>query len=257
MELGSPEVERPGCQLLLRGHRGLQRRQGLRAHRPQGRGRRRVHRHAEVGAVRLPAALGYSAFFPLPSAFFDDTKAFGENPIGNGPYKLDGKKAWNHNESIKLVANQDYKGGRKPKNGGLTITFYASQDTAYADAQGGNLDVLDAVPDSAFKTYKSDFATVRQPGRRDLPGVHLPYYLDHLKGEEGKLRREAISMAINRKEITDKIFDGTRTPAKDFTSPVIAGWNDDLEGSDVLDYNESEAKKLGPRPTPSRSGTAR
>lgn len=193
----------------------------------------------------FPLSLGYSAFVPLPSSFYDDTKAFGENPIGNGPYKLDGKKAWTHNQSIKLVTNKDYEGKRKPKNGGLTITFYASQDTAYSDAQGGNLDVLDAVPDSAFKTYKSDFpdSNVNQPAAI-FQAIYLPYYLDHWKGEEGTLRREAISMAINRKQITDKIFDGTRTPAKDFTSPVIAGWNDDLDGSDVLDYNESEAKKL-------------
>jgi len=193
----------------------------------------------------FPLSLGYSAFVPLPSSFYDDTKAFGENPIGNGPYKLDGKKAWTHNQSIKLVANKDYEGKRKPKNGGLTITFYTSQDTAYADAQGGNLDVLDAVPDANFQTYKSDFpdSNVNQPAAI-FQGIYLPYYLDHWKGEEGKLRREAVSMAINRKEITDKIFDGTRTPAKDFTSPVIAGWNDDLEGSEVLDYNKSEAKKL-------------
>jgi len=193
----------------------------------------------------FPLSLGYSAFVPLPSSFYDDTKAFGENPIGNGPYKFDGKKAWTHNQSIKLVANKDYEGKRKPKNGGLTITFYTSQDTAYADAQGGNLDVLDAVPDANFQTYKSDFpdSNVNQPAAI-FQGIYLPYYLDHWKGEEGKLRREAVSMAINRKEITDKIFDGTRTPAKDFTSPVIDGWNDDLEGSEVLDYNKSEAKKL-------------
>ncbi|PZE70169.1 MULTISPECIES: ABC transporter substrate-binding protein [unclassified Curtobacterium] len=193
----------------------------------------------------FPLSLGYSAFVPLPSAFYDDTKAFGENPIGNGPYKLDGKSAWTHNQSIKLVTNKDYEGKRKPKNGGLTITFYTSQDTAYSDAQGGNLDVLDAVPDAAFATYKSDFpdSNVNQAAAI-FQAIYLPYYLDHWKGEEGKLRREAVSMAINRKQITDKIFDGTRTPAKDFTSPVIDGWSDDLKGADVLKFNKSEAKKL-------------
>jgi oligopeptide transport system substrate-binding protein len=193
----------------------------------------------------FPLSLGYSAFVPLPSEFYKDTKAFGENPIGNGPYKLDGKGAWTHNQSIKLVTNKDYVGKRKPKNGGLTVTFYTSQDTAYSDAQGGNLDVLDAVPDSAFATYKSDFpdSNVNQAAAI-FQAIYLPYYLDHWKGEEGKLRREAISLSINRKQITDKIFEGTRTPAKDFTSPVIAGWNDDLEGSDVLTYDKSKAKEL-------------
>ncbi len=193
----------------------------------------------------FPLSLGYSAFMPLPSAFYDDTKAFGENPIGNGPYKLDGKSAWTHNQSIKLVTNKDYAGKRKPKNGGLTITFYTSQDTAYADVQGGNLDVLDAIPDSAFQTYKSDFpdSNVNQPAAI-FQAFYMPYYLQHWSGDEGKLRREALSLSVNRKQITDKIFDGTRTPAKDFTSPVISGWNDKLDGSDVLDYNPSEAKKL-------------
>ena len=193
----------------------------------------------------FPLSLGYSAFVPLPSEFYKDTKAFGENPIGNGPYKLDGKGAWTHNQSIKLVTNKDYEGKRKPKNGGLTITFYTTQDTAYADVQGGNLDVLDAIPDAAFKTYKSDFPDSNaNQAAAIFQGFYMPYYLKHWSGDEGKLRREALSMAINRKQITEKIFDGTRTPAKDFTSPVIAGWNDDLEGSDVLDYNPSEAKKL-------------
>ena len=193
----------------------------------------------------FPLSLGYSAFVPLPSVFYDDTKAFGENPIGNGPYKLASDTAWTHNQNIKLVTNKDYEGKRKPKNGGLTITFYTSQDTAYSDAQGGNLDVLDAVPDSAFQTYKSDFpdSNVNQPAAI-FQAIYLPYYLDHWKGEEGKLRREAISLSINRKQITDKIFDGTRTPAKDFTSPVIAGWTGDLKGSDVLQYDKAEAKKL-------------
>ena len=33
----------------------------------------------------FPLRLGFSGFYPLPQAFFDDPKAFGENPIGNGP----------------------------------------------------------------------------------------------------------------------------------------------------------------------------
>ena len=33
-------------------------------------------------------------------------------------------------------------------------------------------------------------------------------------------------MAIDREAITDKIFQGTRTPASDFTSPVIDEFED-------------------------------
>jgi oligopeptide transport system substrate-binding protein len=206
----------------------------------------------------FPLRLGYSAFYPLPKAAFKDgkvTKAFGENPIGNGPYELDGgKKAWQHNVQIDLATNPDYKGHRKPVNNGLTIKFYATQDAAYSDLLSGDLDVLDALPESALSTYKSDlgdrsFNTPVAVFQSFTIPSDTTNFIDkaafaHFQGDEGKLRRAAISMAIDRKTITEKIFDGTRTPAKDFTAPTIDGYKAGLEGSDVLNYDEAKAKDL-------------
>src|SRR5690606_27093485 len=102
-----------------------------------------------------------------------------------------------------------------------------------------------AVRDSAFANFESDLGdrAVNQPAAI-FQSFTIPERLEHFSGEEGNLRRQAISMAINRKEITDVIFQGTRTPASDFTSPVIDGWTDSLEGSEVLDFNEEKAKEL-------------
>src|SRR5699024_837746 len=44
----------------------------------------------------FPQRLGYSAFAPLPESAFEDMDAFGENPVGNGPYMLE---EWNHNSN--------------------------------------------------------------------------------------------------------------------------------------------------------------
>ncbi len=196
-------------------------------------------------ASDFPLRLGYSAFYPLPDVAFDDIEAFGQNPIGNGPYKLASDTAWQHDVQIELVKNDEYNGPREVKNDGLTIIFYASQDAAYADLQGGNLDVLDAVPDSALATFKDDLGdrAVNQPAAI-FQSFTVPARLAHFDGEEGKLRRAAISMAIDRAEITDVIFDGTRTPASDFTSPVIDGWSDSLQGAEVLEFNPEKAKEL-------------
>ncbi|MFD3446413.1 ABC transporter substrate-binding protein [Microbacteriaceae bacterium 4G12] len=192
-----------------------------------------------------PLRLGYSAYSPLPESAFEDMAAFGENPVGNGPYMLDGEGAWEHDVAIDLVANPEYDGPRAPANDGLKITFYATQDAAYADVQGGNLDVLDAVPDAAFETFEDEFGdrAVNQPAAV-FQAINIPQYLEHWGGEEGKLRRAAISRSINRDEITDVIFQGTRTPATDFTSPVIDGYSDELEGAEVLEYDADEAKRL-------------
>lgn len=197
----------------------------------------------------FPLRLGYSSFYPLPKSAFDEagkvTEEFGQNPIGNGPYKLDGEGAWKHNESIALVTNDEYTGGRTPKNGGVTINFYASFDAAYADLLGGNLDVLDQIPDSAISTFQDDLGdrAVNQPAAI-FQSFTIPARLPHFSGEEGELRRAAISYAINRDQITDVIFEGTRTPATDFTSPVIDGYSKDIAGNEVLTFNEKKAKEL-------------
>jgi len=189
--------------------------------------------------------LGYSAFYPLPDVAFDDMDAFGENPIGNGPYMLKGDGAWQHDVQIDLVTNPDYNGGRKAANGGLTIVFYASQDAAYSDLLSNNLDVDDAVPASAFATFEQDLGdrAVNQPAAI-FQSFTLPKDLAHFTGEEGVLRRQALSMAIDRDQITKVIFNGTRTPASDFTSPVIDGWSDSLAGADVLKFDAAKAKDL-------------
>ncbi len=193
-----------------------------------------------------PLRLGYSAFMPLPTEALVDgkaTTAFGENPIGNGPYMLASADAWQHNVQIDLVPNPDYKGTRTVKNGGVTLKFYDNQDSAYADLQSDNLDVLDAIPASAFETFEQTLGdrAINQPSAV-FQSFTIPEKLEHFGGEEGKLRRAALSMAINRPEITDVIFFKTRTPASDYTSPVIAGWSDSLAGSDVLKFNADEAK---------------
>ena len=190
----------------------------------------------------FPLRLGYAVFYPMHDSAFDDIEAYGQKPIGNGPYVLE---EWNHDASALLVKNPEYVGPREAKNDGIDFRFYAKIDAAYTDLLAGNLDVIDAIPDSAFKTYESELngRAVNQPAAV-FQSFTVPERLDHFSGEEGNLRRQALSMAFDRSEITEKIFDGTRTPAKDFTSPVIAGYDKDLKGHDVLQYNPEKAKEL-------------
>ena len=44
---------------------------------------------------------------------------------------------------------------------------------------------------------------------------------DERQGEAGKLRRQALSYAINREEIAKVVFNGTRTQGKAFAPPVM------------------------------------
>ena len=134
---------------------------------------------------------------------FRDMAAFGQHPIGNGPYNSptspDGP-AWEHNVRIDLGPNPDYHGNRVPQNKGLRFEFYANLDTAYADLLSGNLDVLDTIPSSALTIYRRDLGGQRgqrDPSRR-ARSLDTPLRLPHFGGEEGRLRRLALSAAINR-----------------------------------------------------------
>jgi oligopeptide transport system substrate-binding protein len=189
--------------------------------------------------------LGYSAFYPLPDVAFEDMEAFGENPIGNGPYMLASEGAWQHDVQIDMVTNPDYKGERAPVNGGLTLKFYTAPEGAYADLQGGNIDVIDQIPESSLPVFEDELGdrATNQPAAI-FQSFTIGGQLPHFSGEEGTLRRQAISLAINREEITDKIFAGTRTPASDFTTPVIDGWSDSVPGAEVLAYDPEKAKEL-------------
>ena len=192
----------------------------------------------------FPVKIGYLAFAPLPESFYKDPKAFGEKPVGNGMYKLD---SWDHGKQIVLSKNADYKGSQKVANNGVTFKIYTSPDSAYADVQAGNLDVMDTVPASNTKTFQSDpdVEPYNKAGSV-IQTFTIPADLDHWKTgtEEGQLRRQALSMAINREQIVEKVLNGIGTVATDFTAPVIPGYSKDLKGSDNLKYNPTKAKEL-------------
>jgi len=192
--------------------------------------------------------LGHSSFYPLPAAAFRDMAAFGRHPVGDGPYRLadgPGGPAWEHNVRIDLRPNPGYHGNRKPHNKGLRFEFYSNLDTAYADLLSGNLDVLDTMPPSALPIYARDLGDRVAAGPAAVnQTLDTPLWLPHFGGEEGRLRRLALSAAINRPQICRQIFVGTRSPASDFTARSLPGFDPHLPGNDALDFNPDRARKL-------------
>ncbi|MCI1797283.1 MAG: ABC transporter substrate-binding protein [Bifidobacterium tibiigranuli] len=192
----------------------------------------------------FPVKVGYSGFAPLPESFYKDPKAFGENPVGNGPYKF---KKWDHNKVISVVKNPDYKGNVKVENDGVDLVDYTSTDAGYADVQGGNLDVMKTVPAADTKTFKTD-STVQaysKPGSV-FQSFTIPSNLPHFDTttKEGVLRRQAISMALDRKTLIAKVMNGINTPAVEFTSPLTPGYSDSIPGNENLKFNKSKAQEL-------------
>lgn len=190
----------------------------------------------------FPYKVGDIAFLPISSKAIKDPETYGKKPVGNGPYKL---KSWTVNEDLELVKDPSYTGPRKPKNNGIDFRVYQSLNAAYSDLLAGNLDVLDSIPTVALSSYRKEsrIKAVNKQGP-SFVSFTIPQSLKHFQGEEGRLRRAAISRAIDRKSISKAIFRNTVTPATDFLAPVIKGHSTKLDTDGVLSYDADKAREL-------------
>ncbi|GAB3125993.1 ABC transporter substrate-binding protein [Streptomyces calidiresistens] len=191
-----------------------------------------------------PETLGYSAYAPLPDAFFEDREAWLRQPIGNGPYRID---TYNPGQGMTLLPFEEYAGDDGARNDGVELIVYTDNSTAYTDLQAGNLDVIDDIPAAQLRNAEQDLdgRYINEPAGI-IQTVSFPLYAEAWQGGDAATIRRGLSMAINREEITERIFQGTRTPATDFTSPVLGeegGYDEDLCG-EVCEYDPERAREL-------------
>ncbi|RSS80179.1 ABC transporter substrate-binding protein [Streptomyces sp. WAC06614] len=190
-----------------------------------------------------PDTLGYQAFAPLPKAFFTDHSGWLAKPVGNGPYTV---QSYTKGTAMQLRAWDGYPGPDKAQNGGVDLKVYTDNNTAYTDLISGNLDLVDDVPASQLKNVKADLGGryINQPALI-IQTLTFPLYDPQWSKAGMEKVRQGISRAINRPEITKQIFQGTRSPAKDWTSSALGdkGGYADLCG-ELCTYDPAAAKQL-------------
>jgi oligopeptide transport system substrate-binding protein len=188
--------------------------------------------------AQWPTTVGYTAFFPLPKAFFDDPEAFGKQPIGNGPFKAD--DAFVPGEGITLTRYEDYSGDEPANADSVRYAIYAEQNTAYTDLQAGEIDIMDTLPPDAIASAPDEFGDrFIETAQGDITSLGFPTYDQRFADPNV---RKAFSMAIDRQAISDAIFNGTRTPATSFISPVVDGYREDA--CKVCELDVDEANRL-------------
>lgn len=187
----------------------------------------------------LPLRLGYVAFAPLPDSFFADQAAYEANPVGAGPYKFVSQDSSN----IVVERYADYNGEWAGNTDKITYRIYQSPDAAYADVIANNLDVTDEVPSDMLVNdqWKSDAADRNMSADEGvIQLIGISPVDENLKDPD---LRKALSMAINRQQITEQVFMGTRTPATSWAAPTVDGYQEGGCG-DACTYNPEEAKRL-------------
>ncbi len=164
------------------------------------------------------------------------------NLVSDGAYMLTENVA---NDHITLVKNPDYYDAANVKID--KVIYYPTEDQAAAIRrfQAGELDLQYQFPADQMAFLKK---TLGEGVVHTPPALATYYYVfdtRHAPFNDVRVRR-ALSMAVDRDFLADKIFAGAQLPAYSFVPPGIAGYTPgtaDFASMSQLD-REDEAKKL-------------
>lgn len=159
--------------------------------------------------------LGYTGFFPVAQECLDDVDACATKPIGNGPFEIE---EWDQGQSLTAVRWADYSGEETPDYDRIEWREY-SGDSDWADFEAGDLDATFPPPaewDRAANDPELSSRMVEGPGAA-LSYVGFPMYLG--KPFDDIEFRKAISMAIDRDSIIEKVAPGRFVAADSWVVP--------------------------------------
>ncbi|WP_346894516.1 peptide ABC transporter substrate-binding protein [Clostridium sp. UBA7503] len=169
--------------------------------------------------------------------------------ISNGPFKM---SEWKEKESITFVKNENYWDAKNVKLETLEVKLIDDQITYLNAFKSGEIDVIESPPQAEIPTLLDEGTA------KIYPYLGTYFYVinvsDKAKDVDPKAAealsnpkfRKALSLAIDRQLIVDKVAQGGQAPA---TSYVPAGILDSIGKEFQKDYsskgaNIEEAKKL-------------
>ncbi|MEH1012270.1 ABC transporter substrate-binding protein [Micromonospora sp. CPCC 206060] len=186
--------------------------------------------------------LGYTTFYPMPKAAFSApgvlADGYEQAPIGQGPFRMKG--TWQHDAKVE-VEQYDAFPGTKPKVAGVEFRIYQQLTAAYADVLSDNLDVIKTIPTENLSTASTDLGDrFQQSSASSLQVLAFPTFQKEFSNPDV---RKAISMAIDRDEITKSIFKDSQQPARSFVSPVVAGYRENTIGA-AGEFDPAKARAM-------------
>jgi len=174
----------------------------------------------------------------------------GEAAIGTGPYKF---VSYTPGEKIVLTGNPDYW-GEKPAFSDITYRPIKSSPSRVAALLAGDVDMIDGVPTADLEKLKgNDALQISEGVSNRVIYLHLDHFRDDspfVKAKDGgtiknPLRdqrvRTALSMAINRDAIVERVMEGQAIKAGQLLPAGFFGVSEKLK---PLEYDPKGAKKL-------------
>ncbi|MGD1878659.1 MAG: ABC transporter substrate-binding protein [Kiloniellaceae bacterium] len=191
--------------------------------------------------------IGFSPEGCTGTGDYPKTEAFntGAAAIGTGLYKF---KEYTRGEKIVFERNGDYWGD---KADWATVTFrpITSDGPRVAALLAGDVDMIDKPPLQDLERIKAEGFQIAQGLSNRVIYLHMDQKEEPSPGITGTDKnpfldvrvRKAVSMAINREAIVDRIMGGIAVPAGELLPPGMFGSSPDAEATP---YDPDQAKQL-------------
>jgi len=196
------------------------------------------------------AIVSHSFFMPVADA---DLARLGTTPagwgdkgatIGNGAFKFVSADA---PDSGKVVIERNDKwtgnvtGDTKAKLDKITFNITADTKTSYQAFESGEGDNA-TIPSGKTKDATSKYNNTTKSAQIGSYFFDFGFADPVVGGDKNLKLRQAISLAIDRDEINNKVYDGVRNIPTGITPPGIPGFKADL--CKYCKFDKTEAKKL-------------
>lgn len=177
--------------------------------------------------VSFIAELGWYATFILPEHIFNNGQAWEDNPatmdpIGSGPFKFGEFK---QSESVTIVANPDYHEGA-PKIDKIIFSIIPDDATAVQALVNGEIDVLESVPAANVDELLGN-KNIRMVLNEYPSPIRIIFNFNSELVSDVNIRK-AIATAIDKEEISQKIFNGVQKPEYNMY-PSLIEWASNSE----------------------------
>ncbi|MBI2217920.1 MAG: ABC transporter substrate-binding protein [Candidatus Rokubacteria bacterium] len=176
--------------------------------------------------VAFTGSTGRAATILSPRAVKEKGKAYGRNPVGTGPFKF---VEWKEGDSIVLERNAGYwetdaSGGKLPYLDRVMIKFIIEPSTLVAALKTGEVDLINNVAPQFVGDLRKD------PRLTALSAVGGNWRVLHMNIAKepfnDKALRKAVTFAIDRKEILDRVEFGEGIVAHGPISPPMGAFYD-------------------------------
>lgn len=169
--------------------------------------------------------------------WFTEAKSY----VSNGPFKL---TEWKHKESVKLEKNENYYEKDKINLDVVNFIILEDENTAWQMYKSGELDLAYPLP----QDVQGELALSGDKEFHNGPDLAVYYYNlnNDVKPFNNVKVRKALSLAIDRKTITENVAQGGQKPAYAVVPPGIPDVNGDYQENtgDLFSEDSEEAKKL-------------